>query len=357
MITRDAPFAIQRASDRRAARGITALVAIALVALIIVSLCVGRYPVSLSTVAHVLGALLTGGASSPARGWTDTEWIVVATVRLPRVLVATFAGIGLGLSGAAVQGIFRNPLTGPQILGISHGAAWGGVIAVLLAASAIATVSLAFAFALLALAMVFLLNRLSGTANILSIVLAGVIISAFFSALVGLAEFLADAERQLPGIVYWLLGSFATVNARSAWIIGVPTAIAGSLLIALRWRINVLSLGDADAGALGVDVTRLRWAILGLVTLLVAAQVSVSGAIGWVGLVVPHLARRLVGPSHCDLLPVSALIGGVYLLAVDDLARTIVAQEIPIGVLTALIGTPVFAIVFWKSQQRGWARD
>ncbi|HEY4131461.1 MAG TPA: iron ABC transporter permease, partial [Gemmatimonadaceae bacterium] len=219
------------------------------------------------------------------------------------------------------------------------------------------TVSLAFSFALIALVFVFLLNRLSGSSNVLSIVLAGVIVSAFFSALVGLAEFLADPQRQLPGIVYWLLGSFATVSARSAWIIAVPTILAGALLVGLRWRINILSLGDTDATALGIHVTRLRWGILGLVTLLVAAQVSVSGAIGWVGLVVPHLARRLVGPSHEDVLPLSALLGALLLLGIDDVARTIAAQEIPIGVLTALVGTPVFAVVFWKSQQRGWARD
>jgi iron complex transport system permease protein len=336
---------------------VIAIVGVVLLVLIVASLCLGRYPISISTAAHVLAALITGAGSHASTAWTDTEWIVIATVRLPRVIVATFAGVGLGVSGAVVQGVFRNPLAGPQVLGISHGAAWGGVIAVLLAAGAMATVSLAFAFALLALALVFLLNRLSGSSNVLSIVLAGVIVSAFFSALVGLAEFLADAERQLPGIVYWLLGSFATVSARSAWIIGIPTTVGGALLIALRWRINILSLGDSDANALGVDVTRLRWAILALVTLVVAAQVSVSGAIGWVGLVVPHLARRLVGPNHEDLVPLSGLLGGVYLLAIDDLSRMIAAQEIPIGVLTALLGTPVFAVVFWRSQQRGWTRD
>ncbi len=227
----------------------------------------------------------------------------------------------------------------------------------LLAANAVATVSLAFGFALIALVFVFLLNRMSGSNNVLSIVLAGVIVSAFFSALVGLAEFLADPERQLPGIVYWLLGSFATASARSAWIIGIPTVLAGVLLVGLRWRINILSLGDTDAGALGVDVAKLRWAILALVTLIVAAQVSVSGAIGWVGLVVPHLARRFVGPNHEDVLPLSAILGALLLLAIDDVARTIAAQEIPIGVLTALIGTPVFAMVFWRSQQRGWSHD
>ena len=165
------------------------------------------------------------------------------------------------------------------------------------------------------------------------------------------------SERQLPGIVYWLLGSFATTTTRSAWIIAIPTSLRGGVLLALRWRINVLSLGDTDAAALGVRVDAVAVGGARARHALVAAQVSVSGTIGWVGLVVPHLARRLVGPNHQDLLPASALLGAVYLLAVDDVARTIAAQEIPIGVLTALIGTPVFAFVFWKSQSRGWTRD
>jgi iron complex transport system permease protein len=243
------------------------------------------------------------------------------------------------------------------VLGISSGAAWGVVLAILLGLGAVPTVGLAFGFALIALAAVFLLDRLSGAANLLSLILAGVIVSAFFSALVGLAQFFADPERQPPGIVFWLLGSFATSTSRAAWIIGAPTLVAGGLLVALRWRMNVLSLGDVDARALGVNIGALRWLVLSLVTLMVAAQVAVSGAIGWVGLVVPHLARRLVGPNHQDLLPASALLGAVYVLAIDDVARTIAPNEIPIGVLTALLGTPVFAVVFWKSRARGWSRD
>ena len=210
------------------------------------------------------------GCTNPGRGtarcigveqrkWTDTEWIVVTTVRLPRVLVAAVAGAGLGLCGAAIQGLFRNPLAGPQVLGISNGAAWGGVVAILLGGSAFATVGLAFAFAFLALVCVFALDRLSGTRTLLSIVLAGVIVSAFFSALVGLAQYFANPERQLPGIVYWLLGSFAATTSRAAWIISVPTIASGLVLLAMRWRLqSPLSLGDADAAALGVRVDVLR---------------------------------------------------------------------------------------------------
>jgi iron complex transport system permease protein len=326
-----------------------------LVVVVLLSLSVGRYPVPLATVLRILGALATGtGVAS--KNWTATEYVVVATVRLPRVLVALTAGFGLGLSGAALQGLFRNPLVGPQIVGISNGAAWGGVLGILLALPPAGIVGSAFLFGVVALAIVFALERVS-RGGTLSIVLAGVIVSAFFSALVGLAEYFADPERQLPGIVYWLLGSFAAATSQSAWTILVPTVVASALLILLRWRINLLSLGDEDAAGLGLPVHRLRWTIVGLVTAIVSAQVAVSGAIGWVGLVVPHVARRLVGPDHRRTLPTSALLGAIYLVAVDDVARTLTSQEIPIGVLTALIGTPVFAVVFARAQSLGWTRD
>ncbi len=338
-------------------RLILAALAVALGAAIVLSVCVGRYPVSPATALHILWSLSFGSPHGAQPGWTDTEVVVVATVRLPRVLVAVIAGGGLGLSGAALQGLFRNPLVGPQVVGISHGAAWGGVLAILLGAGHVGIVSSAFGFALLALAAVFFLSRLSGAANLLSVVLAGIIVSAFFSALVGVAEFFASPERQLPGIVYWLLGSFAGVSGRSVAVVAIPTLLAGAVLLLLRWRINVLSLGDADAAALGLNVGRLRWIILALITLIVAAQVAVSGAIGWVGLVVPHIARRLVGANHQYLLPASALLGATYLLIVDDLARSIAPQELPVGVLTALLGTPVFAVVFWRAQARGWSRE
>lgn len=329
---------------------------IALLALVLFSLCLGRYPVAPGTALHILWSLIPSTSTANA-SWNDTEMVVVATVRLPRVIVAAIAGAGLGLTGATLQGLFRNPLVGPQVVGISTGAAWGGVVAILLGAHFFGMVSWAFGFAMLALLAVFLLSKLAGSNNVLSVVLAGVIVSAFFSALVGLAEFFADPERQLPGLVYWLLGSFASVSAKTVAVIAIPTIVAGFVLLLLRWRINILSLSDADAAALGVNVQRLRWSVLCLVTLIVAAQVSVSGTIGWVGLVVPHVARRLVGPNHQRLLPASALLGAIYLLGMDDIARSVAAQELPIGVLTALVGTPVFAVVFWRSQSRGWTRD
>jgi iron complex transport system permease protein len=323
----------------------------------IFSLSWGRYYVPAGTVARILLAMAAPHAMQGHGSWQETEWIVVWLVRLPRILVVILAGMGLALSGATLQGIFRNPLVGPHIVGVSSGAAFGGVLAILLSLSSAGIVGLAFAFGMLSLIMVFGLSRLAGRGGILSLVLAGVIVSAFYAALVGLIQNQADPEAKLPSMVYWLMGSFAEADWKKVPIIGIPTVTAGIMLLLLRWRINLLSLGDTDASALGVKVGLLRWVVLLLVSIIVAAQVSVSGGVGWVGLVIPHFARMLVGPDHRDLMPASALIGGIYLLVMDNLARNLTMLEIPIGLLTALVGTPVFAFVFWKMQTRGWGRD
>lgn len=191
----------------------------------------------------------------------------------------------------------------------------------------------------------------------LALILAGVIVGGFFSSLTGLAQYVADPQTQLPAIVYWLLGSFAGMTYPKVAILAAVTLVCGVLLMLMRWRINLLSLGEADARALGVNVDVLRWGIIALVALIVAAQVSVSGGVGFVGLVVPHLARMIVGPEHARLLPASALLGGIYLLAMDDIARSVTAQEIPIGLLTSMVGMPVFAYLFWKMQGKGWNRE
>lgn len=274
-------------------------------------------------------------------------------MRLPRILLALLSGAGLALAGAMLQGMFRNPLVGPQIIGVSSGAAFGGTLAILLSFPRFGLLGSAFAFGMVALLMVYGLTSALSRRNLLVLVLAGVVISGFFGALVSLVQFLADSVDKLPTIVFWLLGSFATANWDKLTLIIIPLALAGGLLLGLRWRLNLLSLGDEDAAALGVRVEPLRWFMLVLVAIIVAMQVSVSGIIGWVGLIVPHMARIIVGPDHRYLLPASMLIGGLYLIIVDDLARTLTSTEIPLGILTALIGTPVFALLLRRSQQRG----
>ncbi len=325
-----------------------------LLAGMVASLSLGRYPVP---VADILRILVTTSPFRAVGDASDAPWVVVEIVRLPRILLVTLCGMGLAMAGAAMQGVFRNPLIGPEVCGVSAGASFGGVLAIILGYTAAGTVSLAFVFGLGALAVAFGLARLAGEGGTLALVLAGVIVGAFFGALVGLAQYMADPRTQLPSIVYWLLGSFAGATYDKVAIVAGITLASGSLLLALRWRINLLSLGEVDAKALGVDIEVLRWSIVALAALLVAAQVSVSGGVGWIGLIIPHLARMLVGPEHSRLLPASAFLGGLYLLAMDDLARSATEQEIPIGLLTAVVGAPVFALLFWKLKGKGWASD
>jgi iron complex transport system permease protein len=213
---------------------------------------------------------------------------------------------------------------------------------------------MAFGFGLTALVLAGGLAKLAGRGGALALVLAGVVVSTFFHAMVGFAETLADPDTKLPSIIFWLLGSFASATYAKVTLVAAITGFAGGLLCLLRWRINLLTMDLTDAEALGVPVERLRWAVIVLVALIVAAQVSVSGGVGWVGVIIPHLARMMVGANHSRLLPVSALLGGVYLLAMDDLARCISVQELPIGLLTAGVGAPIFAVVFWQTHKTGW---
>ncbi|MFJ6321230.1 MULTISPECIES: FecCD family ABC transporter permease [unclassified Rhizobium] len=336
-------------ASRHAPRVTIVMLAILLAVAAVISLGMGRYDIPFLRVVEILWSPI----SAPTMPVTATEANVVFTVRMPRILLALLTGAGLALSGATLQGVFRNPLVGPQVVGVSSGAAFGGTLAILLSFSRYALLGSAFAFGLSALIIVYALNGIVARRNILALVLAGVVVSGFFGALVSLVQYLADTEDKLPAMVFWLLGSFATANWEKFSLVVGPVFVAGLLLLGLRWRINLLSIGDEDARALGVDVEPLRWLILILVSCIVAAQVAVSGIIGWVGLVVPHMARMLVGPDHRVMMPASLLIGGLYLLVIDTVARTVTGSEIPLGILTALIGTPVFALVLRQTQRGG----
>lgn len=310
---------------------------------LLLALSFGRYPVSFSSVFHILYDATVG--NDVGLSYSRTEQNVVLNVRLPRVLIAGIAGAGLAVSGAALQGIFRNPLVGPQIIGVSSGAALGGALAILLFSSLLITISFAFIGGLAAIIFVFLLGLNRQGSQLLMLILAGVIINAFFAALISLITYFADPNNTLQTIVFWLMGSFASASYLKLSIV-FPVVLASVLVIfALRFRINVLSLGEENAQALGMKINRTRWAVLLSVTLITSATVAVSGTIGWVGLIVPHIARIVVGHDHRILLPASAVIGGIYMIAVDTFARSITNAEIPLSVITALIGAPIFTLL------------
>lgn len=309
-------------------------------AVFIVSFAIGRYPVPPATVLAVLMAKIIPISVY----WTPETEAVVVGIRLPRILAALLVGGALSVSGATYQGLFRNPMVSPGILGVSAGASLGAALAILLGYGMAGIQGMAFGCGLAAVAATWaigtgLSRRTDAT---LVMVLVGIIIGTLFTAFVSLAKFVADPTNALPSITFWLMGSLASVGIGDVGIAALPIVLGIVALNAMAWSLNVLSFGDEEARALGLSTGWLRFAAILCSTLICAAAVAISGIIGLVGLIVPHLARMLVGPDHRILLPVSALMGGAFLLAVDDLARSLFEVEVPLGIVTAVIGAPFF---------------
>jgi iron complex transport system permease protein len=316
---------------------VAALVA-ALAAALVGALALGPYPLAFADVVRAASRLvgIDGGAVTPGE-------IVFMRVRLPRVAADVLVGAALAGAGAAYQTLFRNPLVSPDILGVATGAGLGAVGGILLSLPVIGIQGLAFAVGLATVAMVYLIAAaLRGHDRTLVLVLSGVVIGALAGACISLVKILADPYDQLPAITFWLLGSLAGIKL-SDFAVAAPLVLVGLVpLVLLRWRIGVLSLGDDEARALGVDVSRLRALVIVAATLMTASVVAISGVIGWVGLMMPHIARMLVGPNFARLLPAAMLLGAAFILAVDTLARTLARIETPIGILTAVVGAPFF---------------
>ena len=324
--------------------------AAALVAVTVLAFATGRYPVAFADLLRVLWSWL-GGAPHGLDPTIDT---VVLQIRGPRVIAALLVGAALAAAGAAYQNLFRNPLVSPDILGVSAGAAVGAVLGIFLSLGMMLTQSLAFAAGLATVGLVYLVARsVRGHDPLLVLVLAGVVLGSLLGACVALMKYLADPYNQLPAITFWLLGSLAAVTPQDLKF-AAPLMLAGLLpLWLLRWRINVLSLDDEEAKAIGVAAGRIRLAVIVAATLMTSAAVAVAGIIGWIGLVIPHFARMLTGPDFSKLMPVSMLLGAGFLVAVDTLARTAADIELPLGVLTAFIGTPLFLWLL-VTARRGW---
>ncbi|MCW5606335.1 MAG: iron ABC transporter permease [Burkholderiales bacterium] len=322
----------------------------ALAVLVVIAFSVGRYPVTPGDLVNLLWSQLTGAAA----GVDSTVETVVLKIRGPRVVAAILIGAALAAAGAAYQNMFRNPLVSPDILGVSAGAAMGAVLGIFLSLDVIMIQSLAFAFGLGAVTLVYVISSaVRGHDPLLVLVLAGVVVGALLGACVALMKYLADPYNQLPAITFWLLGSLASATPADVWST-LPLILLGlTPMWLLRWRINLLSLDNEEARALGVETVRIRLVVIVAATLMTSAAVAISGVIGWIGLVIPHFARLLVGPDFSRLLPTSILLGAAFLLGVDTLARTVARIEIPLGVLTAFVGTPLF---LWQlaTARRGW---
>jgi iron complex transport system permease protein len=322
---------------------VVATLAMALAAGAVLALTIGPFRL---TFTEVLAALTTGTGS--------TADIVVWNIRLPRVLAAMLVGAALAAAGASYQVLFCNPLVSPDILGVSSGAALGAVCGIFLSLPVIAIQGFAFLGGMGAVVLViFVAQAVRGVDQTLVLVLTGVVMGALAGAATSLLKVMADPYDQLPAITFWLLGSLASTTQLDLGPV-LPAVLVGLVpLILLRWRINLLSLGDDEARALGVDAPRLRLLVIAAATLITASVVAIAGVVGWVGLVIPHIARMLVGPSFATLLPVAAILGAGYLLLVDTLCRTLATIEIPLGILTAVLGAPFFLYLLARGR-RGW---
>jgi iron complex transport system permease protein len=311
-----------------------------------VSLLVGRFYVPAGAVVRILSSHFL--PVSP--NWPASMETIVLQIRLPRAVMAMFVGAGLSISGAAYQGMFRNPLVSPDILGVAAASGFGAALALLCSSGAAGVELTAFLFGILGVGLTYFLARTYRSTPVLMLVLSGIVVAAFFSALLSGTKYVADPDSKLPAITYWLLGSLNGTSAQSLAMALPPIVLGGVGLMMVRWRLNVLSLGDEEAGSLGIRTDRLKAVIIACTTLITAAAVSVCGIVGWVGLVIPHLARMWVGPDHRRLLPAACSIGATYLLLIDDAARTASAGEIPLGILTAVVGAPFFAYLLRKTQ-------
>ncbi|MGN0517882.1 MAG: FecCD family ABC transporter permease [Acutalibacteraceae bacterium] len=323
-----------------------AVMSAVLLFIFLLSFCFGRFEVPIKQVVRIL----INTVFPIEQTWTGTMQTAVINIRLPRIALACLVGCCLSTSGAAYQGVFQNPMAAPDILGASSGAAFGAALAILLNLSSTMITISAFAFSLIAVAVVYIIGQHAPGKRVVSFILAGIMIGSLFSSGTSFIKLVADQSNQLPAITYWMMGSLSGTKGKTVRYILIPMIIGVLPLFLLRWRINILTLGDDEAKTLGVNPSRLRLVVILCSTLITAASVSVSGMIGWVGLVTPHLCRKIVGNNFKYLLPASMIFGAAFLLIVDNISRNLLATEIPIGILTAFIGAPFFIYLITKKE-------
>ena len=336
-------------SDTKKVRFRIWIMGIALIAAFFISMCIGRYAITPPDIVRIIAEHLTGATSTYDVMTTN----VVMQVRLPRILLSIIIGAGLASSGASYQCLFGNPLVSPDILGVSAGAGFGASLAILLSAGNISIQLVALVCGLGAVGIVLVISRVRKKTELFMLVLSGVIVGAFFEALISFIKYIADPQNKLPAITIWLMGSLASASYRKLLIAAVTILPCILILIVLRWKMNLLSLSEEEATSLGVNVNRLRVVIILTATLMTAVSVSLCGIIGWIGLVIPHIGRFFIGHDHRGLIPSCVLLGGIYMLFIDGIARTLTAAELPLSILTAIIGAPFFAVMLHRTMGGG----
>ncbi len=324
-----------------------------LISLIVISMLIGNYELNFSDLTLILSDLFGQGLQAVE---DNPDWSVLYYIRLPRILTVVLVGAALSISGAAYQNIFRNPLVSPDILGVSAGAGLGVALGLLYSSGSIFYVYLiAFAAGTAAVALTYWLSQLAGRKNTMFMVLAGIVVSSLANALLSLLKYLADPMQNLPGIVFYLMGGFARSGWQEFYLLLPVVLISLTVILFLRWQLNIFSLGEKEAAALGVETEKIKLIVIVFSTIMVAAATAAAGQVSWIGLVIPHISRFIFGSRYKYYLPASALLGGFSLLLMDNLARTISGAEIPISIITALIGAPFFAYLLITKKESGWS--
>ena len=316
------------------------------------SMLAGRYDITLSDMGTILSAMITG---APLGTELVSRKMVFLWIRLPRCLMAILVGMGLSVSGAVYQALFRNPLVSPDILGVSAGCTLGAALGITLPGESLTLVQLlSFGCGLLAVSMSLGIARLIAIRPVIVMILAGMVIRSFFNALLMILKYFSDPYDELPSIVFWIMGSLTRVTWTDLALAG-PVVLVGLItLMAFRFRLNILSMGDTRASSLGMNPLLSRILLIALTSIMVSVMVATCGQISWIALIIPHMARTLVGPRHEVMLPVSALLGALFMLAADGMARSITAAELPVGIITSLTGAPVFGLLLYKNRRSGW---
>lgn len=313
------------------------------ISLFFISFLLGRYPVApIDVIKTILSPIFPSLKVSPAIS------SIVFNIRLPRIIASLAVGASLAIAGSTFQGIFRNPLVSPDLLGVSQGAGFGAALAILINMGNAIIQIFAFIFGIISVLITYTISKTYRSEGILVLVLAGTAVSAFFSALISGTKFIADPYDKLPQITFWLMGSLSSITFEQLAMIAIPIIIGLIIILVLRWHLNILTMGDEEARSLGLNPDRIRIIAISACTLITSAAVSISGVIGWVGLVVPHICRMIVGPDHKILIPASLSLGASFLLLIDTISRTMVSIEIPLGILTAVIGVPIFLYLLRK---------
>ena len=330
--------------NRRYRLLMTALI-LAFAVLSFLAVCVGRYSVNPLDVIHAIADRVTG--TPPRDSAMD---IVFFNIRIPRVLAALMIGAALSISGAVYQSVFKNPLVSPDILGVSNGACVGAALAIILGAGIMVQQLLAFAGGILAVLIAIAIPRIMKNDSNLMLVLSGTIVSAFMCSILGILKFVAEEDTELTAIVYWQMGSLSGIKMKEVASVFPLIFVCGLVLVLLSWRLNILSFGEYEARSLGVNLKLLRGLCIAGASMMTAASVCLSGTISWLGLIIPHLGRLLVGSDNTRLIPVTVLLGAIFMLIIDTVARTLTSMEIPISILTGLVGAPIYAWLLYKQK-------